>query len=1069
MSPLHVYRASAGSGKTHELSLRYLEQLLLNPQAYRHILAITFTNKAAGEMKQRVLSQLHDLSAWIPGTESGTMKKLEELTGQKPEEIARASAGLLQAILNDYGAFSVGTIDRFFQSVIRAFVREIGIQPGYNLEMDNDRVLDLAIEGMFRKLDQDSELENWLVRFAEEKLEWSQNWNFRHELAALGGQLFQESFQMRFPDGNMSSLSRAHLRAFGEKLKRIREEGVKEMGRIGREALSRMTEEGLEPTSFKGASKSPASLFQDAAEGREIGFTSSRKEGLFSEDKWLKKGADASIQAFCRDKLMPLYRDLYDAQVLLNSTGLIRKHFYSLGILEDLQRAIQEYTKEKNLFLLSDASRFLKGIIGSNQLPFVFERTGNRYTRLMLDEFQDTSRFQYENLKALLDNALAAGEFSLVVGDLKQSIFRWRNSDWKILGKELLPDFRHQERHSHTLERNYRSREMLVRFNNTVFQLAPRRLALKIAEEAADLIQSPKKKQNPGRSILLAYADAVQQLRPGRNEDYEGGLVHIDLIEEEEEQTFTEQALSRIPEWVDEVMSCGVLPGEIAILVRDRKEGSLVARSLLEAEAKKPNAAYPFISNQSLLLAANDAVCLLVAGMAYLQRPGDRLNNARLKNLLFSLECIRDVDQESLLDADNEPARFLPEEFGKLKAEYRQLPLYELSESLIQLFSLHQRTQDLPYLQAFLDLILDLGRRDHYTIHRFLHYWEQHGTSHSIVAGEEADAIRILTIHKAKGLEFEALLLPFCNWEISTTGQKSNLLWCSTEGTPFTGLPCLPLAYGDALKDSKFAEDYFRERVQGYMDNLNLLYVAFTRARSLLYAAMPRRNSNELKSVADLFQELLQEVPERGPSLDPLSNYQEEGKIRIGGLPVYSRGNTRQEEAHINSHPLRPVHQLPAIRLRSDAYFMDPSGDEGREQAYGSMMHQLFAAIDVREDLEPVLDRYYQQGLIDKDEWNELYARISEMMDEKPEWFDRQSGWQVYTERTIVAGGSSYRPDRVMIAADRLVVVDYKFGKEKAAHKAQLRQYIHLLKSMGHSHVQGCLWYPGLHKIEELS
>ena len=472
MSPLHLYRASAGSGKTFALTLEYLKLMFRNPGNHRKILAVTFTNRAAGEMKQRILGRLHMLSRYDGTAPLKEMDALKEVSGLDETGVKQRAGELLNIILNDYSWFSVGTIDRFFQSVIRAFTREIGIQPSYNLELDHNRILVLAIEGLFQEMNDQDELQEWLIRFAEERLEESRSWNFRGDMVELGMQLFRESFQDLFLQKGLSVIGKENLGRFQQELKNLEGKAKHRITQLGRKAMGHLEQSRVTVEDFKSRGRSYPALFRQAAEGEAVQFTDAKLASMDITDKWLNKGAGEAMIHLTETVLMPLLHQIRQQQVILNTIEAIRQNIYTLGILGDIWEQIKRYTTERNIFLIADSSRFLRGIIGGNQVPFIYERTGNRYNHLMLDEFQDTSVFQYDNFRPLLDHTLSGGNYNLIVGDVKQSIYRWRNSDWNILSNEVESDFRHQQVKMHKLNRNYRSREWIVRFNNSIFQLA---------------------------------------------------------------------------------------------------------------------------------------------------------------------------------------------------------------------------------------------------------------------------------------------------------------------------------------------------------------------------------------------------------------------------------------------------------------------------------------------------------------------------------------------------------------------------------------------------------------------
>jgi len=1067
MSPLNIYKASAGSGKTFALTLAYLKLLFAHPGIYRHILAVTFTNKAAGEMKQRILSRLHCLFQASDGTCGEEMKQLKEATGMEEEAIRKRAGELLSEILNNYSGFSVGTIDKFFQSVIRAFTHEIGIQPGYNLELDHRRVLSMAVDRLFQDLGNQQELQRWLIRYAMERMEKSLSWDFRREIIQLGEQLFKESFQELFLHNDFSLLEKKYLDLFRADLDELEEQELSAIAHCARQALEEMREHGVNPEDFKGAGRSPATLFVSALDGKRIDFTAPRIAALEESEKWLKKDAGPAMEALTVESLIPLLNQVYGHQEILNTIAAVRENFYTLGILGDIREYVQAYTSERNLFLIADSGRFLRGIIGGNQVPFVYERTGNRYSHLMLDEFQDTSLFQYDNFRPLLDNSLASGQENLVVGDVKQSIYRWRNSDWKILASDLERDFAHQEIRVEPLQENYRSREQLVRFNNSVFQLSSRLLSETIEKELLGSSVHRQEAEGEVERFRSAWRDVVQQV-PQQLQGT-GGRVRMEIFDTEE-APFREQVLEVLPSWVDEIMDTGIEAGEIAILVRTRKEGVAVANRLLEhARSTGKDRSFRLVSNDSLLLGYNTAVSLLISVLRYLMHPHHALNNALLKYHAFRSGLISGMGPGSLLDDDLSPEKLLPADFIDRKLWLLQLPLFELIESLINLFELGKQADDLPYLQALQDVVIDLQRRGPIGIREFLDYWEQTGAGKSISFSESSNAIRIITIHKAKGLEFKAVMVPFCDWDLTTDARNINILWCPTSGTPLERIPVVPLRFSSKLAATLFSGAYYTERMKGYMDRLNLMYVAFTRARDLLYIGIPSRENRGLKNTGDLIQAILPQKPHNQPCTAILAGSMEGRVLSLGEMPAYSPEPENEDPWRFTSYPVNRGSRLLKIHLRSDQYFLDEEGVYRTGRMYGNLMHRLFSMIDAVEDVDRAVMSLQREGLLPGHETKALAERVRGILgrEEVSAWFPSDGSSSVFKERSLLCGsGEVLRPDRVIVEGEKAMVIDFKFGeKERASYHQQVRRYMEQLVLMGFKSVEGYLWYVVLDRI----
>ena len=1060
MSPLNIYKASAGSGKTFALTMEYLKLLFSQEGIHRHILAVTFTNKAAGEMKHRILDSLYALSLFSEGEEMEEMNLLREATGMDAHAIRRRSKALLKEILNDYSGFSVGTIDKFFQSVIRAFTREIGIQPAYNLELDHGRVLSLAVDRMFQELGKRQDLQRWLIRFAEERMESAASWNFKNEIITLGKQLFMEAFQSLFEHQNIEVLNKENLDLYLADIRRLEQEKNRRINEIGTEALQRIQRATLEPENFSGgASSSIGLIFKQAAEGDKPNFTEKRLKGISDPDRWLNKSDGNEKHSLVVNDLMPLLNELYQQWVVLNTVEAVRSYFYTLGILADIWSYVREYTRERNLFLIADSSRFLKGIIGGSQVPFVYERTGSRYHHIMLDEFQDTSLFQYENFKPLLDNSLASGNENMVVGDVKQSIYRWRNSDWKILTSDLEEDFRHQDLRIKKLDKNYRSAENIVRFNNTLFQLASALLGDEISRELGSSVISREEALGEEERFRKAYADVVQDIP--EHLQGTGGRVQMHLFDNEE-GVFRDEVLKAIPGWVEELQATGIEPGQIAILVRSSRQGARIASSLLEyARQSGKDGKFRLISNDSLLLVQNTSVSFLVSLLRYTLQPEHVVNNALLKHLYTLLQDGPVDESGSRFRHDLSPGEFFPAAFVEQIDRLKLLPLYELSENLIELFKLGQRPEDMPYLQAFQELIMDLQRREAMGVADFLEYWEQNGDQKSVAVSEASNAIRIMTIHKSKGLEFKAVIVPFCDWSLTPDSRHTNILWCHTHGSGLDRIPVVPVKYKKELIHSLFAPDYYRERMKSYMDNLNLLYVACTRSKEQLILGLPGSRGRDMNKVNDLLETVLDLHPRKEPCTPPLSNFLKGKHLDYGE----SRPRVLKEELsdhwEFSDYPVNLRSRSLRIRMRNDQYFVDEAGLFRTERSFGNMMHELFSGMKRLEDLPLLLDRYVQEGLVPRSERAALEELIRTKVEQArvSEWFS--GNVKVINERAILCGDSRVlRPDRVMIGAGKATVVDFKFGEQqKDSYHRQVRAYMEQLQLLGHQQVEGYLWY----------
>lgn len=1069
MAPLSVYKASAGSGKTYRLTLGYLELLFRNPQAYKHILAVTFTNKAASEMKSRILEQLYRLSGLRKDEVPGELTDLEKSTGLQREEIINMAGDLLIRILNDYSRFSVGTIDRFFQRVIRAFTREIGLQSGFSLELDRDRILGEAIDRMFLDLGEDKELLDWMLKLAETRIEALRGWNFRNELLGLGQELFSEAYQ-EVMSGQDKSLERSQLEDFIQYLNTYAVQVEQQMKDQAAGILRQMDAAGYSQNDFFRKAGGPAGFFAKVAVGDKNRLTPAVMEAVTDVSKWISvKENDTGKIRFVESVLMTGLGKIHQMSVLHQSAKEVRQYVFALGILSDISARIRDITDEKNQFLLSDAARFLKGLIGNNPTPFIYEKTGSYIDHIMLDEFQDTSVFQWENFRPLLEHTLSIGKENIVVGDIKQSIYRWRNSDWKILADTVEKAFPGHRIHFEPLRHNWRSRELIIRFNNTLFRRAPEIIRDLIMEALADAQVDDAFRERWGHLVETAYHGVEQEI-PDRSRDT-GGYIRTEVLHEKGMKQ-KELALQRIPNWIMELEDAGYGAGDIAILVRTNVEGAEVAGVLMETDLGNdgPGYNFNFISNESLFLQSNVSVKFILCLLTYLNDDQDELNNLSLR---YYHRLIAEGEEET---ADAlAPDHTVQEELGKIfinsVPDIKRRPLFEMVEFLISHFRLDKRLTDLPYLQAFQEIILEMQQDEPGSLHDFLRYWSEYGEKKSITVSEDQDAIRIITIHKAKGLQYKAVLVPFCNWGLTASGSGFNdrILWCDTGGTPFDQLPVAPLKYKKDLGETIFAEAYFEELIMGYVDNLNLLYVAFTRAEEAMIIGLPERPEEEkIRQAGDLVMMAAESAPESAdPLLMNLPGTVSEQGFEIGKLEKKENRSTLIPNPwRVTGYSVKFRNDRIRLRLKSSDYFLQKGTGDGDHLDFGNVMHELFGRIRTMDDVNAAVKYYLREGLLSDDDTEKLRKLVIEKLKTPGvgAWF--APGARVFNENDIIARGGTYRPDRVTIIRDRVIVTDYKFGNtELAKYDRQVSGYVNLLWEMGYEHVEGYIWYVMLDKI----
>ena len=1072
---LTVYRASAGAGKTHKLTGEYLTLLFSSPGAFRRILAVTFTNKATDEMKSRIVDELYNLAS---ARKSDYVELLTSVYSLTEEQVRKQAGKILIEILHDYSAFNISTIDRFFQQTMRAFTREIGLQGGYGIEMDQELVLTTAIDNLLSDLEkpESKDLLGWLLRFAEDKIENGGEWNLRRDIMSLSREVFKESYKAFSEEVGKDIADKDALDAYKNDLYAIIRAVETNARELGARALAVLTKYALKTTDFKGGSRSPMTIFEKLAQGEMKEPTATFIGVADNLDACFTKTTPAGLRqiiscAFddglneCIKGVVSLFGNL----TAYNTAREIVRYYYTLGILTDISRQIAAYREEKNVMLIADTTDLLNKVIGGSDAPFIYEKTGTHVDHYMIDEFQDTSGMQWNNFRPLIEESLAHDRNNLIVGDVKQSIYRFRNSDWKLLDQQVQADFTSDMVREETLKDNWRSCRNIVVFNNALFTTVPGVLQSLYNETLAASSLTEQQQEAYLTKIMAAYNKSYQCVpEPFLKKS---GHVKIEFLSGDDDKDWKEESLERLPGVLEQLQDNGYALKDIAILVRTNQEGADVADTLLTYKEAHPSERYNYdiISDEALFVSGSTAVRFLVSVLQYLKNPDDRTNR---QIALYSYLVLTGKFGEDIHD-------FPSDIQTALQALSRQ-SLYEITEGLFRLFASDFPENEQVFVQAFLDMVSEYAQKESADLSRFLKWWDETGYRKTIATPDAQNAIRILTVHKSKGLGFKVVILPFGDWEIDHKPSKPVILWCHPEEKPFNRLHLVPVRYGTGLGNTIFAEDYFRERLHAFIDNLNTLYVAFTRSKEELIVFSPRPKKlsetgdvEKIVTIADaLWAGLRTFVADtrEGEKLIPLPDSfdKTEGVFELGSWwkpAVKKEENGVEEIAMSRLSSISPDDRLQ-LRLHGKGFFFD-----NEQRKHGALMHEVLSRIRTPKDIPSAVEAYRLSGVINKEEALSLTSRLEELLavPEVAPWYDGSA--RVLNEVDILFGkGLSRRPDRVMIADGRVVVVDYKFGEhpDKRYH-SQVRNYLKLIREMGHEKVDGYLWYVELNKIEAVN
>ena len=1040
--PLTVYKASAGSGKTFTLASEFIKLLVRNPQNYRQILAVTFTNKATEEMKMRILSQLYGIWRGLDDSKSYAQKVYAALGGElSQQQIAQRAGEALHLLLHNYSHFRVETIDSFFQSVMRNLARELNLTANLRVGLNDVQVEELAVDQLIDSLSASDQMLQWLLKYIMDNINDDRSWNVIGQIKVFGRTIFRDYYKSHSEQLNAVMHQKGFFEGYQQQLHQLRQQARRRMEDIGNAFFETLESEGLDIDDLSHGVKGVAGLFLKLQRGEfdEAVLGKRASDCLGQPDKWCRKTHPRRdlIHHLADTSLGNLLRQAFDEQPrqwkLYKSADLTLRHLSQLRLLASIEQKVHQLNEEQNRFLLSNTQQLLHQLIDGSDSPFIFEKIGTQLEHIMIDEFQDTSTVQWQNFKVLLQETMShKGSENLIVGDVKQSIYRWRSGDWRLLaGIKAQFSNAHEMVDVKPLGVNWRSARRIINFNNAFFT------------EAA---------KHEG---VTAYDD-VEQLVPDNRPDE--GQVEVRLLPTDD---YERQTLQLLAGQVLTLLDEGVSPSDIAILVRANRNIPIIAQHI--------NATIPqlkVVSDEAFRLDASTAVVTIVQALRYLTHPDDHIALAFLQQ-----QC-----QGQL------PPAFTP--------TLLQMPLHEMAERIYALFQLDQKEQQSAYLCAFYDQMTDFVADNGSDVEAFLRLWDEELFKKTIQS-PMMDGLRLISIHKSKGLEFPCVLVPFCDWPL----ELPDVLWCSPTEAPFNQLPIVPIDFSQkGMKGTIFERDYNEEHQQNLVDNMNLLYVAFTRAAERLFVYGKRKSGQQSRSA--LIEQVLPQIEPQLPGATLSGNDDESHSIVFSyGSPVASKAAKRpqmRKQANPFLQESLPIKvdigvftsKVDFRQSNKSRQFCLPDADDANDESQrrttyiqtGSLLHNVLSHIDSTDDVDDVLRQMEQDGMLsNSNEANEdstslpsrheLLQLLRQRLASRrvAEWF-QPGRWQLFNECTILTLDSETgrvaerRPDSVMTDGHETIVVDFKFGRERAEYHEQVRQYMQLLNQMGHHNVKGFLW-----------
>lgn len=1066
MNSLTVYKASAGSGKTFTLAIEYLELLIRDITAYRRTLAVTFTNKATAEMKNRILSQLYGLAHNLESSKAYKNVLKERNPDLNDELIQSQAAKALKAIIHDYSRFRVETIDSFFQRIMKQLAHELKLSASFNIELDSIKALGEAVDSILEDLHNDKDLLKVIISYIEEQLSNNKNWKIESGIKNFARHIFDEAYERES--------SHPSYKTVNEYKKVLLEKSKAEQDKITTLAdkfFSIVKAEGLEVDDFKSKEKGPYGYFLKLSRGNRAEKDYNTKTYIAAKtekDTWYTTKAKPQLVSIT-PTLMKLLNDTDEIRKesfkAMNTIDIAIKNLNNLSLFGHISRTLIELNDKHNRFLLSDTNNLLRKMIGTDDPSFIYEKIGTFIEHIMIDEFQDTSSMQWENFSKLLKEGLAQDKKSLIVGDVKQSIYRWRGGDWNILNSRLPEDISPFIPQMETLNTNRRSAKNIIDFNNTLFPVIIRNKGIE--------------------ELTKAYSDVKQEV-PKEKQKAEGYVKITELNKEHDKdytkENYVEDTIKLLADDIKDLVAGGLPMKDICILVRTKEPMQKIARYFSE---NLPDIS--LVSEEAFRVDSSEAVCAIIAALRYLDSKDDSV--ARIQVAMFCLKGKAEINEILSHSRDNDfDEIFMPQEFIERYEELQSMPLYELTENLMRILNIYDYKEDQAHICFFLDSMKKFMQEEGADIESFLKYWDETLQSKTI-SGGATEGVRIMTIHASKGLQAHTILIPFCDWAVVDESYfKAPIIWCRPpEGYEYKDINILPVTYSRSMENSEFSEAYANETMQMTVDNINLLYVALTRAEKNLYIYTKiRLDDRGSETVGDIIINAIgsEDFAKLKPTTSDLWEFG--SRICKGNIE-----NNSETDNPLTSSPvplfLELKHSTTKVEFRqSNKSTRFQEGEEPEQQTYinkGVLMHRLFSSLVTgsEQEIDSALAIMEFEGLItsskEKEDMKRLaLGRIGKAIEMG--WFDKRN--RLYNECKLLYNNENgeleqAQPDRVIVNGNNITVIDFKFGKEKDEYREQVKRYINILhnvhfgqKAGSEYNIKGFLWYVYSNNIIEV-
>lgn len=1077
-----TYRSSAGSGKTYTLVKEFLKLALHSESSsyYKRVLAITFTNKAASEMKERVIKQLISFSKAKEGNKYNSnllnkkdLELLKSLVQEINETYKFASVNeetllhradqTITNILHNYSDLSISTIDSFVHGIIRSFARDMDLDTEFEVALDQDKIIQITIKDLLSNVGKDKELTALVMKFVSTRIDDAKGWKIEEDLIKFGKNIFKDSAQFELT--KLKEITPKDFLKIRFKLYAAVEKYEAAFDDYGKRVLDLIEAAGIDLTDF--TRQTVPNFFINITHNIQknpIYYPSDTLQAMMAgETKWLKKAASSKLHLveYIRDEITWMYHEILEKlgseeMKTYQKRKLILKHFFSNTLLNSINDYTNRWKEDNNTVMVSDFNHMISKIILNNPAPYIYEKIGEQYLHILIDEFQDTNILQWQNFLPLMENSLSKGKFNMVVGDAKQAIYRWR--DGEVMQFVKLPDIYKPLtnniasiasilRHNHQdkeLGINYRSSNEVITFNNLIYKNLSKHLG--------------------------EYQEIYKGLKQEIGKD-KRGLVTIQYYSGKEKIEKYNEQFNLIIKKISDALDDGYDQKDIAILCRSNKEGKIIAEKLLDHQEvlllSKPTSerakeiieqGLSVITSDSLLLHMNVRIKILIALSKITSNPEDEKSKVDLLTNLSKLDLLSKPIHEILhqykstskekgkrkkttIDFTQFMTDFFPKYFDFI---YNTQGIYEILESFIRLFNFETKADN--YLEFFLHTIMADPTM---SLVDFINWWDENGDKISVGESSGSEGIRILTIHKSKGLQFPVVIVP-----IKINKTKPANIWLDKDVE--MKLPTALVSIAPSEKNSAISNEILEEKNKALLDKINQLYVATTRPEDRLHMILELPQKPNFEELKHTYQYLNQAISDL-----PREYIKKNNEISIGKRTKKEQKTAQKDkQIFLTKYFSKPLTQGVQISFKKGEQWLQDDTTNGKE--YGIIIHELLSHHDIKHELVTEIDRMINTGILQKNLKNQIQDEITQLLGEKniKKWFDQKYYQKEKSEKELITNrGKIIRPDKVVYLDNKIDVIDFKTGEKRNSHKYQVLEYVTEIQKTSTKPVQGYLVY----------